>query len=161
VADIETFASDFFLLARYLADASQDGTHNQLMFGGMCGVIRWRRPVEDVLATIRQLPGAADKQLDVMPYVAVPLAMMGPVETCFCRLDEHTLLWAGGEGVLKKRLAQWRASTSPVWHDAWQPVDGGLVTVVAAEQKYESPADVELPDEAQLNKDLFDQASSI
>jgi hypothetical protein len=87
--------------------------------------------------------------------------MMGPGETCFCKLDEHTLLCAGGEGVLEKRLAQIQAGESPVWQAAWSQADGGLATVVAAEHKYESPSDVELPEEAQFTKNLFDQARTI
>ena len=84
---------------------------------------------------------------------------MGPVKCCIAHLDAHTLVWAGGEGVLTKRLDKLAApaETQP-WHAAWKRADGGLVTVVAADPEFKNPSGATLDESGRLMAELFAKA---
>jgi beta-lactamase regulating signal transducer with metallopeptidase domain len=155
--DINYIAGDFTLWARYVPppEGEQNPHPRQVLFGSQCGTIHFRRPVQEIFAWLKRTPSAEVKQHGDFPYVALPIAFMGPAPICICPVDDHTLLWAGGEGVLQKRLEKLGLeSDPPQWHSAWKKVEGGLLTAVAAEAEYKGPPEV--VDEAdELTRDFF------
>jgi hypothetical protein len=141
--DVETIMGDFQLMARYLVPMNEEQIEHphQVMFGSLCGFVRFKKPVAEVFDWLKRTPGAEVKQHGEVTYVALRLAVMGPAKTCLCCYDDCTLMWAGGEGTLQKRLDRLAAAnaTLPAWHHGWKEVEGGLLMAVAAQVEYKGP----------------------
>jgi beta-lactamase regulating signal transducer with metallopeptidase domain len=157
LANIEYVAGDFDFSARYQPEPRKpDQTAHQIMFGSSGCMIRWQKPVAPIFEALRRVPDAKVKEHGDYAYVCLHVPAFGPADLCVCQLDERTLLWTGGEDVFLKRLDRLAQSPqSPKWLSAWENVEGGLVTLVAAKADYKSPADVELPEDEQLTKLLL------
>jgi len=156
--DIEYIVGDCMLSGRYAKPPQEEvNPHpHQLMFGWSYGFIRWQQPVAEIFAWLQRTPGAELKQHDEIPYVELPLGLLGPEKVCVGRIDTHTLLWAGGESTFLKRLDTFVAATDPpAWHDAWNEVAGGLFTAVAAETKYTVPEETDQTEADKLTRDFF------
>jgi hypothetical protein len=129
------------------------------MFGASWAIIRLQRPVDEVLSWLKRTPGAEEKRHGELPYVELMIAAMGPAKSCFCRVDDRTLLWVGGEGVFAKRIDRLAAkSESPAWYDAWKELEGGLFTAVAADVDYKGPPEPVVDDTEELTQEIFSKA---
>jgi beta-lactamase regulating signal transducer with metallopeptidase domain len=158
IQDIEYIAGDCNLWARYVTPAAdeQDPHPHQLLFGSLCGVIHFRKPVDEIFNWLKRTPSAEVKQHGGFSYVSLPIAILGPAKTHVCRFDDHTLLWSAGEGAMKKRLDQLvSANDPPPWQATWKKVDGGLLTAVSAESEYENAPEGVVDDSEQFTRDFF------
>jgi len=158
--DIEYIAGDSMLtaLGRHVSPPKEEKDPNphQIMFGTQCGFIRWRQPVDEIFAWLKRTPGAEVKQHGDVSYIEVPLAMMGPVKTCICRFNDHTLMWTAGEDGLRKRLDQLAVPNDPpAWQDAWKEVEGGLITAVVAEAQYKDAPEAIVDESDRLTREFF------
>lgn len=158
--DIDWIAGDFLLSARFVPEKHAENPH-EVMFGTGCVFVRWNKDVSDIFHSLRKLPDAAEKKHGEIEYVELPLVpAIGPgAKPCIAFLDGHTLVWGGGESVLTKRLDKRGApAEAQPWHTAWNRVDGGLVTIVAAEPEFKNPSGATLDESARLTEELFAKA---
>jgi len=157
--NIDWIACDFLLSARFVPDKHPEHPH-EVMFGTSCMFVRWNNDVGGIFDSLRKLPEATEKKHGDIEYLELPLIpAMGPVKCCVARLDEHTLVWGGGESVLTKRLDKLAApADAQPWHAAWKRADGGLITVVAAEPEFKNPSGAVLDESGRLTAEFFDKA---
>jgi hypothetical protein len=160
--DIEYIAGDFKLSTRYVTPPPEekDPHPHQIMFGANTVCVRFHKPVDEIYAWLKRTPGAEENRHGDLPYVELMVPAIGPGKSCFCRVNDHTLLWVGGEGIsLVKRLDQLTAdSDPPAWNNTWKELERGLITAVAAEVEYKGPPEPIEDEWEKLNQQLFTTA---
>jgi len=156
---IDWIAGDFLLTAQFVPDKHPEHPH-EVGFGTGCVFVRWNTEVGGIFDSLRNVREAVVKKHGNLEYVELPLSpAMGHVKCCVARLNAHTLVWAGGESVLIKRLEKLdKPAEAQSWHAAWKREDGGLITVVAGEPEFKNPSGATLDESGQWTEEFFAKA---
>lgn len=160
--EVEYAAGTPMLVFKRLDEPVKDGTPNQFMFGANWVMFRWRKPVDELFEAFAKAPGVEKKSHQGKEYFCLPvIPTFGPVRTCVCKLDDHTLL-TGVDGVgICKQLDKLAAEKSnPGWSAAWKEIDGGLVALVTTAKQVNRPFQHEVEAEKALTN-LFNRQLAI
>jgi beta-lactamase regulating signal transducer with metallopeptidase domain len=155
--DIEYIAGDFQLTVKRMAQPTDEQHPNAVMFGAECVVIHWKQPLNGQWETLQGIPGVVEKTHGAVKYVELPVIPgLGPTKPCVSRLDANSLLAATSEEGIRRRLDQLAAGAAqPVWRKSWDAVEGGVLTVVAADGQITRPLGTPADAESKWLHDLF------
>lgn len=162
-ADVEFIAGTPVLTwGKRLDEPNKDGTQHQFMIGANWVMFRWRKPVDELFEAFAKAPGVEKKSHQGKEYFCLPvIPMFGPVPTCVCKLDDHTLLTAmDGVGICKQLDKLAAEKTLPAWNAAWKQIDGGLVALVTTANQVNRPFQDEVEAEKALTN-LFNRQLSL